>query len=614
MSNLLENLELGSRDLAIVIKELRATLGKMELALGSIDEAIVWTGEDGVIQWCNTTFDRLVNRSHLSVLGCPLCTLVPLTKGGTVLLETEHPVYQVLSQNYSTGEYEFQQESHLLILEIAGSFVELKNGDRTAVLTIRDVTQRKAMEEALISANREMSIYLQEVDKVIQAAIAVENNRFQPDSLHEVANRQDELGRLANIFTQMVLQLKAREQELAEAKEQLEAVLNAVPGAISWIDSGGVFVGVNRHLAENFNLSQEAFVGQEVGFLKENAKLAIFLSEFISSPETSASAIIDYQIHEEKRHYLIAAQKYQQGTATVSVGIDVTDRQRAEAERERFTRELFQLNQAYERFVPNQFLQFLDKSSIVEVELGDQVQLEMSVLFSDIREFTTLSEMMAPSDNFKFINAYLSRMEPAITEHSGFIDKYIGDAIMALFSGEADNAVQAGISMLHRLDEYNQERSKSGFLPIKNGIGINTGLLMLGTVGGQNRMDSTVISNAVNVASRVEGLTKNYGVALLITEATYSRLKQRDSYAIRRIDRVQVKGKSEAVTVYEVFDADSPEMRDRKLATLTQFTEALSLYDRQKFRESARLFGECLDQNPGDRVAQIYCDRAQANI
>ena len=110
---------------------------------------------------------------------------------------------------------------------------------------------------------------------------------------------------------------------------------------------------------------------------------------------------------------------------------------------------LFQLNKAYERFVPNQFLHFLEKSSIIDVQLGDQVQLEMSVLFSDIRDFTTLSENMTPEENFQFINSYLSRMEPAIIENHGFIDKYIGDAIMALFSGEADNAVKAGIAMLH---------------------------------------------------------------------------------------------------------------------------------------------------------------------
>jgi PAS domain S-box-containing protein len=287
---------------------------------------------------------------------------------------------------------------------------------------------------------------------------------------------------------------------------------------------------------------------------------------------------------------------------------DITERKKAEAEREKFTAKLFQLNQAFSRFVPRQFLQLLDKESIVDVQLGDAVQQEMSVLFSDIRNFTTLSETMTPQDNFKFINAFLSRMEPAILENLGFIDKYIGDAIMALFSGKADNAVKAGISMLHRLAEYNQQRIKSSYVPIQIGIGINTGSLMLGTVGGHNRMDGTVISDAVNLASRVESLTKNYGVSLLITHQTFLQLNE-PVYAIRPIDRVKVKGKSEVVAVYEVFDADPQEIKEGKLGTYQIFLEALYNYNSHKFRAAEQLFAECLRLNPLDKVAQIYRQR-----
>ncbi|MEG4519738.1 MULTISPECIES: AAA family ATPase [unclassified Microcoleus] len=275
---------------------------------------------------------------------------------------------------------------------------------------------------------------------------------------------------------------------------------------------------------------------------------------------------------------------------------------------------LAQLNKAYERFVPHQFLQFLEKSSIIDVELGDQVQLEMSVLFSDIRNFTTLSETMTPEDNFKFINSYLSRMEPVINQNHGFIDKYIGDAIMALFSGEADNAVKAGIAMLHRLVEYNEYCANAGCARIQIGIGINTGSLMLGTVGGPNRMDGTVISDAVNLASRVESLTKNYGVSLLITQPTYTRLKNPSQYTIRTLDTVKVKGKSEAVTIYEVFDADPPEIKQAKLATLELFAEARTLYSEGKLFEAARLFSECWRQNPGDRVAKMYWERCESAL
>ncbi|MGL5059758.1 MAG: PAS domain S-box protein [Microcoleus sp.] len=305
---------------------------------------------------------------------------------------------------------------------------------------------------------------------------------------------------------------------------------------------------------------------------------------------------------------------------------DITDRKLAETERINYTNELFELNQAFSRFVPRQFLHLLDKS-IVEVQLGDRVRQEMSILFSDIRDFTSLSETMTPEDNFKFINSFLSRMEPAIVDNQGFIDKYIGDAIMALFgkrtsqsnddsqtfefdSGSADDAVKAGIAMQRKLAEYNQHRSNCGYQPIKIGIGINTGSLMLGTVGGENRMDGTVISDAVNLAARVEALTKDYGVSMLITHQTFIDLNE-PIFAMRPIDRVQVKGKSNWVMVYEVFEADRPDIREKKLATYHIFLAALHEYMSRKIGAAAQLFAECLRENPLDTVAQIYLQRCR---
>ncbi|MEG3924982.1 adenylate/guanylate cyclase domain-containing protein [Microcoleus sp. T3_D1] len=309
----------------------------------------------------------------------------------------------------------------------------------------------------------------------------------------------------------------------------------------------------------------------------------------------------------------------------IAVFQDVTERKEAEADRQLFIKKLFDLNKnleksldaesdltdAYGRFVPHQFLNLLGYESIIDVHLGDQVQQEMSVLFSDIRDFTTLSETMTPQENFKFINAYLSRMEPAITRNNGFIDKYIGDAIMALFSDFADDAVKAGIAMLNTLKNYNEYRLEVGYVPIRIGIGINSGSLMLGTVGGKSRMDSTVISDAVNLASRIEGLTKDYGVPLLISQQTLERLRNPKDYAIRIVDKVQVKGKSQYVVVYEVFDADMPEIMSAKLANLPVYNEAMLLCDRKEFREAGKLFEECLRTNPSDQVARIYLKRCR---
>jgi class 3 adenylate cyclase len=238
----------------------------------------------------------------------------------------------------------------------------------------------------------------------------------------------------------------------------------------------------------------------------------------------------------------------------------------------------------------------------------------MSVLFSDIRSFTTISETMTPEENFKFINSYLSRMEPAIMANNGFIDKYIGDSIMALFSGSADDAIQAAIMMLNTLVEYNQHRANVNYPPIKIGIGINTGSLMLGTVGGINRMDGTVISDAVNLASRIESLTKEYGVSLLISHQTFARLQNPSDYNMRLIERLKVKGKSKAVAVFEVFDGDPPELRQAKLVTAGIFEEGVLSYYGSYFDKAAHRFEECLRQNPEDKVAQIYLDRCQTQI
>jgi class 3 adenylate cyclase/FixJ family two-component response regulator len=272
---------------------------------------------------------------------------------------------------------------------------------------------------------------------------------------------------------------------------------------------------------------------------------------------------------------------------------------------------LKQLNQSLAQFVPYQFLNCLDKSSITEVQLGDCVEQEMSILFSDIRDFTTLSEQMTPKDNFQFINAYLSRMEPAIIDHCGFIDKYIGDAIMALFGQQADDAVRAGIAMLQQLAEYNTTRTTTERLPIRIGIGINTGILMLGTVGGRFQMAGTAISDAVNIAARLEGLTKQFGVPMLISHETFTKLKNPEEFHIRSIARLKVKGKSNPVTIFEVFDVDPLEIKTKKLATKERFEQALFLFQEGELTRASELFSSCLESNPRDSIAQIYRDRCQ---
>ncbi|MBF0276393.1 MAG: DUF3365 domain-containing protein [SAR324 cluster bacterium] len=269
-------------------------------------------------------------------------------------------------------------------------------------------------------------------------------------------------------------------------------------------------------------------------------------------------------------------------------------------------------NAAFRRFVPENFLNYLNKPSIIDVNLGDHIQQEMTILFSDMRSFTSISENMTPEENFKFLNSYLQQMDPVIQKHNGFIDKYIGDAIMALFGGNADDALEAAVSMLQKLDDYNHGRESAGYPPVNIRIGINSGALMLGTIGGEDRMEGTVISDAVNLASRIESLSKIYGTTILIGENTYQKLKDPKKFTLRWIDKVQVKGKQEKVAIWEVIDGESPEIRDQKKKSVQLFGEAIALYQESNFREAEKLFQEVLQLCPQDTVAQIYISRCRS--
>jgi len=276
--------------------------------------------------------------------------------------------------------------------------------------------------------------------------------------------------------------------------------------------------------------------------------------------------------------------------------------------------ELSKMSEAYSRFVPTELLQHLEREHIWDVQLGDSRRKDMTIVFADIRSFSTLSETMTPEENFAFINSYLRLMEPVIKAHQGFIDKYIGDEIMALFEDEPDVALHAATEMLRLLDLFNISREEAGLSPISIGIGINSGPTVLGTIGGHNRMEGTVIGDAVNIASRLEQLNKVYGTQLLISEQTYHALRHPEHFSIRKIDYVQVKGKSEAVYVYEVFDGDPFELRQLKAGNLRMFTEAWSLFEQGLYEQALAVFQICHSVNPQDRVVQIYLERCRGKV
>jgi adenylate cyclase len=443
----------------------------------------------------------------------------------------------------------------------------------------------------------------------------------------KLAEKNEELQRVNQALEEANRQQSNLIDRLQENEHRLNQFIEAMPVGVFISNAKGTPTHINSHAQELLGLGLIESVTSEQ--LLEVYRVYLADSDRLYPPDKSplllalkgeSTTVSDMEIRRPDETIPIESwgTPIYDAQENISYAIaafhDITERKKAEIERQKLIDRLFELNQSFSRFVPKQFLQLLEKESILDVEVGDSVQRKMSVLFSDIRSFTTISEQMTPADNFQFINAYLSRMEPAIIENDGFIDKYIGDAIMALFSGSADDAVRAGICMLRQLQIYNQERIDAGYAPIQNGIGINTGNLILGIVGGQSRIDGTVISDAVNLASRLEGLTKDYGVPLLISHKTFVNLQNPEDYYLRFIALVQVKGKSEKVSVFEVFDADPPALRDAKLANKTQFEQALVLYYQQKFTAAEQLLSQCLQANPEDNVTQIYWQRCCREI
>lgn len=272
------------------------------------------------------------------------------------------------------------------------------------------------------------------------------------------------------------------------------------------------------------------------------------------------------------------------------------------------------LSISYFRFVPKQFLDFLGKEKITDIKLGDQVQREMTVMFSDIREFTEISENFTPKENFDFINHYLGYMEPVVMKNNGFIDKYIGDSIMALYSLSVNDAINAAIEMRSKLEEFNEDLKMNDQRTIDSGIGIHTGDLMLGIVGGKSRIEGTVISDHVNLASRLEGLTKIYGAPIIVSQDSLIKIENPLQYNFRFLDIVKVKGRKSSVNIFEILDGEKANQRKLKIETKEQFNKAIELYRNKSFEEASTLFSDLQQINPHDKAIHLYLERCEKNI
>jgi len=318
------------------------------------------------------------------------------------------------------------------------------------------------------------------------------------------------------------------------------------------------------------------------------------------------------------------------------------------------------LSEKFQLFVPEQLLARIAPKGIESIQLGNVTEEELTILFCDIRGFTTIAESQPARETFEWLNAFFTKMNDCITSHGGFIDKYLGDAIMAVFdmpNSHAINAIEAAVAMQESLQEFNADRHKYNLkYPVNIGTGINTGIGMIGTLGSDRRMDSTVIGDVVNTASRLENLTKIYGCQIIVSEnaivhareflnnispnsnskeslllkcdleaktgksiISTSHAKAADShsasnnYYYRWIDRVTPRGKQQAIEIYEIWPASSPDSQAKQL-TQALFDKGIQGWQSEKFVAALGYFQQLIEQNPADTVVSFYIDRCRERL
>ncbi|MFI3157562.1 MAG: GAF domain-containing protein [Methylococcaceae bacterium] len=238
-----------------------------------------------------------------------------------------------------------------------------------------------------------------------------------------------------------------------------------------------------------------------------------------------------------------------------------------------------------------------------------------TTLFSDVRGFTTLTEQLGAQGTVSLLNEYFTIMVDCIQREQGMLDKFIGDAIMAVFgipvthNDDEDRAVRTAIAMIRELQAWNIKRAEEGKMPLDIGIGLNTDTVVSGNIGSQKRMDFTIIGDGVNLAARLESACKQYGTHILISEFTYAKLK--DTYRNREIDYVVVKGKTEPVAIYEILDYHNEQTFPNIVEVLTLFKNGLNKYRKRQWQQAINLFNEALVLNPDDKVCQLYLERCR---
>lgn len=295
------------------------------------------------------------------------------------------------------------------------------------------------------------------------------------------------------------------------------------------------------------------------------------------------------------------------------------------------------ISEKFRLFVPEQFLNRIAPRGVESIQLGNAREEELTVLFCDIRGFTSIAESQSAMETFEWLNVFFTQMSQAISAYDGFVDKFLGDAILAVFDrvgNHAEDAMKAAVAMQESLQQFNRDRLQYNLEEIiQVGIGIHTGIGLIGTVGSEQRMDSTVIGDVVNTAARLEELTKIYGCPILASNTTITHLKvsyqgteievknsnkmpdlSSTIYPCRWVDRVTPRGKQTVLELYEVLGTPTQCLDRLKLQSQSYYNSGIQAWFQEDFVGALNCFRQVFELNPADTIAQLYLERCQARL
>jgi adenylate cyclase len=394
--------------------------------------------------------------------------------------------------------------------------------------------------------------------------------------------------------------------DVQRVKNYNDAVLESMTNGVVTLDHVGDVVTCNTAGAQILGHAEDQIVGRASRDLfASNPGIMALIEEVMATNESVSLMDVDLQTGADDGGDTVSV-----NVTGVPLRIDTKDEGTI----------LLLENISSEKRVRSTMARYMDPALADRLVRGDEdilggASAVVTLLFTDIRGFTTLTEQLGPQATVAMLNEYFTLMVDCIQREGGMLDKFIGDAIMAAFGlpqagpDDADRAVRTAIAMIRSLDEWNSTRVADGKPPIRMGSGLNTDAVVAGNIGSPKRMDFTMIGDGVNLAARLESACKQYHAQILISDLTYRELK--GVYRTREVDRVVVKGKTEPVAVHEVLDFHTDDTFPNLMDVVNDFRDGITSYRRGAWDAAIGSFQRCLHAHPGDALSALYVARCE---